>query len=81
MIYPLIAVDLGARPAMVLATGTDQCPVLLAARRFSRWDPEEVVGQIKEWVALHPGAVLYCEETFTERRQGRHRVKFDVGRK
>jgi len=81
MIYPLIGLDLGARPALVLATGTDECPVLLATRRFSRWNGEKIVGQIKEWVALHPGIVLFCEETFTERRQGRHRVKLDVGRK
>ena len=58
MIYPLIGLDLGARPALVLATGTDECPVLLATRRFSRWNGEKIVGQIKEWVTTYPGIVL-----------------------
>ena len=81
MIRPVIGFDLGYRPAAVVATGTDACPVLLATKRWSRWDSEKIVEQIKRWVRQYKGARLWCEETFTEKRRGRrHRVKLDVGR-
>ena len=79
MIRPLIACDLGSRPALVLVTGTENCPKLLGARRFSRWDGEKIVGQIKEWVGLHPGIVLWCEETFSHGTKRRGYLR-DVGR-
>lgn len=81
MILPVIGFDLGYRPAAVVATGTDNCPVLLATKRWSRWDSEKIVSQIRAWVRKYKGARLWCEETFTERRQAwRYRVKIDVGR-
>ncbi len=80
-IRPVIGVDLGYRPAMVLATGTGDCPVLLAAKRWSRWDTVKICGQLSEWLERCPGAAIWFEETFTERRRGKqHRVKIDVGR-
>jgi hypothetical protein len=75
----VIAVDLGARPAAVVVAGTERAPVLLAVRRFGAWDTARVTGQIEEWLARWPGARIWCEETFTERRRVKRHLA-DVGR-
>ena len=80
MIEPLIAVDLGSHPAAVLVMGTANVPVLMAARRFSgQGVAVKVLAQIEEWLARCPGAVVYCEQTFTQRRQRKAFLR-DVGR-
>ena len=67
MIIPLIAIDLGSRVAAVLVTGTFDCPVLLDGKRWSRWDAEEVVAQLKKWRRSKRarGARIWCEGTFS----------------
>lgn len=80
MIRPVIAIDLGARPSANVSTGTADCPVLLAARRWSRWDSAKIVGQIDEWLERWPEADIWCEATFTEGREEKKYLR-DVGRK
>lgn len=75
----VVAIDLGARPAAVVAGGTDDCPVLLATKRWSRWDSEKIVAQLKAWVKRYPGARVWCEETFSHGTK-RHGYLRDVGR-
>jgi len=64
---PIIAFDLGAACAAVLVTGTFDCPVLLDARRWSRWDAEKIIAQLRKWRRSKRGrgAVIWCEETFS----------------
>lgn len=64
---PLIAIDLGVRPAAILAFGTFECPVLLDVKRWPQWDSEKIVAQVKRWRRSKrgKGARIYCEETFS----------------
>ena len=80
MLEPVIAVDLGERPAAVAVAGTEGAPVLLAIRRFGSWDTAAVTGQLEEWLGRWPGARIWCEETFTERRRAKRHLA-DVGRR
>jgi hypothetical protein len=75
---PIIACDLGAECAAVLVTGTFNCPVLLDARRWSHWDPEKIVAQLRTWRRSKRGrdAKMWCEDTFSGPKWLR-----DVGRK
>lgn len=80
MFDPIIAGDLGARPAFVVTTGTENAPVLLAVRRFSRWDAKAILATIDEWLEQWPRATICVEATFTEKRW-RKQYLADVGRK
>ena len=79
MIEPLIAVDLGSRPAAGLITGTEQCPVLLDVRRFSRWESRLFVAVLEAWRLEWPRAEVWCEQTFSHRGRKRRYLR-DVGR-
>lgn len=80
MIEPLIAIDLGARPAIGLITGTEQAPVLLRVRRFPRWDSRVIMGVIQEWMQEWPRAQVWCESTFSHGTKRKPWLR-DVGRK
>lgn len=79
MIEPLIAIDLGARPACGLITGTEARPVLMEARRFSRFEGGPFVGVLEAWLEEWPRAEVWCEETYSYRGRKRAYLR-DVGR-
>ena len=74
MIEPLIAIDLGSRPAAGLITGTEQCPVLLDLRRFASFRVDEVIGTLEGWLKE-----VWCEQTVSQRGRTRAYLR-DVGR-
>lgn len=79
MIEPLIAIDLGARPACGLITGTEGRPVLIEARRFPRFEGGPFVGILEAWLERWPRAEVWCEATFSQRGAKRAYLA-DVGR-
>ena len=79
MIEPLIAIDLGSRPAAGLITGTEQCPVLLDLRRFASFRVDEVIGTLEGWLKEWPRAEVWCEQTFSQRSEKKRYLR-DVGR-
>lgn len=79
MIYPLIAIDLGVRPASGLITGTEWRPVLMEARRFPRFEAGPFVGVLEAWLEEWPRAEVWCEETYTYRGEEEPWLR-DVGR-
>lgn len=72
---PILAVDLGVRPAAVIIAGTWECPVRLDVRRFTRWG-KELFQQIVEWRERWPNLECWCESTFSGARWNR-----DTGRR
>ena len=81
ILAPIIALDVGSACAAGLVAGTFDCPVLLEAKRWSRFDAEKVVAQLKRWRrGRGRGAAIWCEGTFSERRT-KKRFLGDVGRK
>ena len=79
MIEPLIAIDLGVRPASGLITGTEARPVLIEARRFPRFEAGPFVGVLEGWLEEWPRAEVWCEETYSQRGEERPWLR-DVGR-
>lgn len=80
MIHPIIAIDLGSRPAIVIVTGTAESPIFRAARRWWKWDSAEVLWHIRVWLHTYPDAVVWCEETFSHGTKRKSYLR-DVGRK
>ena len=76
---PLLAIDLGAAPALAAVIGTERSPVLLEVRRFPRWDTEQITRAIAEIMERRGIREVYVEQTFTW-RQRRRRYLADVGR-
>jgi len=76
---PLLAIDLGASPAIAVVMGSERAPVLLETRQFSGWDSEQIAEAIAEVMERRGIRMVYCEETFTERRAKKWYLA-DVGR-
>jgi hypothetical protein len=76
---PIIAVDLGVRPAAVVITGTPEAPVILQHARWPKWDGR-ILAWVEEQLEAYPGAMLFCEQTFSRGTKTKPYLR-DTGRK
>jgi len=79
-VTPLLAVDLGSRPAFAVVIGTERVPVLLEMRRFSAWRTEEITEAIAEVMERRGIRLVYVEQTFSAGTKRKPWLR-DVGRK
>lgn len=75
ILAPIIAVDIGVKPAFVVVTGTKVLPILLGAFRFQHFDMR-FIESIRAQQAKFPGAQVWIEEHFSGPKYLR-----DTGRK
>lgn len=77
---PIIAIDLGAAPALVVVGGDEKEPRLAALALFASWDTNAVLCEIDTAMQDWGCRDVYVERTFTWRKKTR-RYLLDTGRK
>ena len=76
----LLALDLGAAPAICVVDGTWREPVLLHSERFGRFDMIALTQRMADLMTQFGVRDVYCERTFTEVRRKKLYLA-NVGRK